>query len=245
MIIFLKILLFVLLLTNLVNAKYTDSDVFLNSINKSDIVAEYIYDFKVDSLVGFYKQSLKPFKNKFCFKVELNDREHQQSFKSDYECNDGEFDVSDSLLLPPKTKIYDLSFNKSKLGDVEIISYPVVRISPTFCFMLLIYIAINFMGKLNKETKKEDINSKIFIKNKRMFPIRNDSFIYARYKNNTCYVFLKTGHNYSLRCSLDSLSIIVTDTKKIKRNILISNKCSVLSTNENITIKYEDKVYEI
>lgn len=243
---FLKGLLFILLLSNVVNAKYTDFDVFLNSINKSNSVEDSIYNFKSNSLVNYYKQSLKPFKNKICFKVELTDREELQSFKSDYECNHGVFDVSDSLLLPPETKSYKLKFNKFNLGLIEIISYPTIKISPLFISILTIYIILLCMERKNKKISNEEVNSKIFIKNKRMFPIRNDSFVYAKYKNNSCYVFLKTGHNYSLRCSLDSLSLIITNSKKIKRNVLLSNNCSVISKNENyIKIKYEDKTYEI
>ncbi|MGR5465259.1 hypothetical protein ACPV5G_20185 [Photobacterium damselae] len=235
---------------NIINVNYTNINDYIETTLESAVIQNQLYNSSFLEINEIMKQDLKPFKNNICFRFVLSDREKTISFNGDYVCNRGEFNPSRILLLPAKTKKYHVTLLGENLGYLKIINYPIISISINSVLLLLLYITCVFFDLNNKTLLSgnisELINNKIFLKNKRLFPIRNDIFIYARYRDNSCDIFLKGNKKITLRCSLDALKLICFESKKIKRNILVSSNCEICPTNKNTyIIRYEGERYEI
>ncbi|TLS72231.1 hypothetical protein [Photobacterium damselae] len=234
----------------MININYISVNDYIETILESDVIQNQLYNSSFLEINKTTKQDLKPFNNNICFKFVLSDREKTISFNGDYICNHGEFKPSKISLLPAKTKKYSVMLLNEKLGYLEIINYPVTSVSINAVLLLLFYIVSIFFDRNKKPSSSDNvselINNKVFLKNKRLFPIRNDIFIYARYKDNSCDIFLKGNKKITLRCSLDALRLICFESKKIKRNILVSSNCEICPIDKNTyVVTYEGESYEI
>ncbi|PKF50214.1 hypothetical protein [Enterovibrio nigricans] len=246
------ILIILLVLLCIIPMEFTTNDKskIIEGVLNSRTIKNDIYNSNYQNIESLLSNIFQYEEYKLCTSLNLSNRNHVEKYNGDYICNKSDFNPSEFYLFPPKTGAVGIELDGESLGEVNWVRYINMDVYKSYFIMMLLIIYLFFvLYKLHNGSKKIDhfdFNKNIFIKNKKMFPIRSDTFAFSVYGENYCNITLTNGKQYKVRCSLEALEALIgRKCKRERRNVLISENIVFSKRNNKFILKIGEKEYEV